>query len=46
MLDWLVRDWTFFGMTGQVWMLVFGCALALYIAVLVITRHRSTGLHR
>jgi hypothetical protein len=45
-LDWLVRDWTFFGMTGQVWMPVFGGALALYIAVLVITRHRRTGLHR
>lgn len=36
-MDWLVRDWNFFGLHGQIWMLLFAAGLALYIAVLVFT---------
>jgi len=32
-------------MTGQIWMPVFGAALLVYIAILVIARRRDTRAH-
>jgi hypothetical protein len=43
-LDWLVHDWHFLGLTGQVWMPLMAAGLALYIAVLIVARRRRTGL--
>jgi hypothetical protein len=44
-MDWLVDDWHFFGLHGQVWMALFAAALALYVAVLVLVRHYNTRRH-
>jgi succinyl-CoA synthetase beta subunit len=44
-MDWLIRDWQFFGLHGQVWMLVFAAGLALYIAVLILARRYNTHSH-
>ena len=38
MLQWLVDDWHWFGLSGQNWLLVIGGGLALYIAGLLIAR--------
>jgi hypothetical protein len=40
-LDWLIHDWHFLGLTGQIWMPVFAAALLLYLAVLIILRRRD-----
>ena len=45
MLDWLLRDWTFFGMTGQIWMPVIGAALLVYAVILTLVRRRNTRTH-
>jgi hypothetical protein len=44
-LDWLVHDWHFLGLTGQIWMPLMAAGLALYIAILIVARRRRTGLH-
>lgn len=41
MLDWLLGSWDVFGLDGQNWMWVFGLALLLYIATLLIVRRRE-----
>jgi hypothetical protein len=40
-MDWLVRDLYFFGVNGQVWMPLLASALVLYIAALLLVRHRT-----
>lgn len=42
-LDWLVHDWHFLGLDGQVWMPLMAAALAAYIAALLVMRRRRTG---
>jgi len=44
-LNWLTHDWHFLGMTGQIWMPVFGAGLLVYIAILIIARRRDTRAH-
>jgi hypothetical protein len=44
MLNWLTDNCELFGLNGQNWMLVVGGGLALYIAVLVISQRRQTGI--
>ncbi len=41
-MEWLVSDWQFFGLHGQVWMALFAAGLALYIAVLIAVNRRGT----
>jgi hypothetical protein len=41
-LDWFIADWELFHLHGQNWMLAFGGALLLYIAVLVVSRRSKT----
>lgn len=38
MLEWLLRDWTFLGMTGQRWMPVIVIALLGYGAIIFAAR--------
>jgi len=40
-LDWLIGNYEFFGLTGQRWIPVFAGALLIYIAVLIIARRRD-----
>lgn len=40
-MDWLVRDWHFFGLNGQVWMPLLAGGLTLYIPVLIVLRRRT-----
>jgi len=44
MLQWLVDDWHWFGLSGQNWLLVIGGGLALYIAGMLIARRRPPRL--
>lgn len=44
-MDWLVADWHFLGLNGQMWMPLFAAGLALYIAVLIFVRHYNTRQH-
>ena len=37
-LEWLIHDWHFLGITGQIWMPVFAAGLLLYVVVLLIVR--------
>jgi hypothetical protein len=43
MLDWLLRDWTFLGMTGQRWMPVIVVALVAYGAIVFAARYFSSA---
>ena len=43
MLDWLIADWTLFGVAGQNWMLVFGGGLLLYVVILTVAGRRRQG---
>jgi len=42
-LDWLIGNYEFFGLTGQRWIPVFAGALLLYIAVLIIAQRWKTN---
>jgi len=42
-LDWLIGNYEFFGLTGQRWIPVFAGALLLYIAVLIIAQRCKTN---
>lgn len=44
MLNWLTSNCELFGLPGQNWMLVVGGGLLLYVAALVITNRRQTGI--
>lgn len=41
-LNWLIQDFSFLGLNGQNWMPLFGGALLLYVAVMIVVRRRET----
>jgi hypothetical protein len=41
MLNWLTGNWELFGLYGQNWMWLTGCAFLVYIASLMLTRRRA-----
>jgi hypothetical protein len=44
-LDWLVDEWNFLGISGQIWMPAIGAALLIYVVILTIVRHRGSRTH-